>query len=430
MSDPATLASLFDGAERAAMAGDYAAAARFLGDAARAQEAALGPDHLDLANTLNNLAVAHERCGQLDAAEREYRRAHAIASRVRPADDPIVTTSAQNLRDFCAAHGRPFDPAPRASGFGLALAPDEGKPAVTPVAPARENPPRGVVEAPRLALAEDPAPPPAMHAAASATPAFAAPMAPAPGSAPEPPATARPSVASPETRPRPARPSPPAPLRAPGPAAPVKTPAVSATTPARPAAAAPPAAKRPSVAILILLGAAAALVLWLLAGRGPAAPQAQPRAATPNARPTAAPPTPPAPARADAPAPAAARRADAPAGAASAAATPAGADGLTIGEAALCVSLSAGYRCQPAGATVAPGRLVFYTKLVAPRETSVVHRWYRGEELRQAVRLEVPARRQGFRTFSRSTVAAAGDWRVELRSRDGRLLHTERFTVR
>ena len=114
MSDPVSLASLFDAAEQAAMRGDFAAAARLLGEAARAQEAALGPDHLDLANTLNNLAVAHERSGQLDAAEREYRRAHAIAARTRPADDPLVTTSAQNLREFCEANGRPVDVPPSA----------------------------------------------------------------------------------------------------------------------------------------------------------------------------------------------------------------------------------------------------------------------------------------------------------------------------
>ena len=109
----------------------------------------------------------------------------------------------------------------------------------------------------------------------------------------------------------------------------------------------------------------------------------------------------------------------------------ASADGLTIGDAQLCTSLSPTYQCDAAGATVRAGRLVFYTRLIAARDTSVVHRWYRGNELRQSVRLDVPARRQGFRTFSRSTVYATdGDWRVELRSRDGQILHTERFTVR
>jgi hypothetical protein len=80
---------------------------------------------------------------------------------------------------------------------------------------------------------------------------------------------------------------------------------------------------------------------------------------------------------------------------------------------------------------VRPGPLVFYTRLVAARDTSVVHRWYRGDQLRQTIRLDVPARRQGFRTFSRGTVSASdGEWRVELRTRDGQLLHAERFTVR
>jgi hypothetical protein len=34
----------------------------------------------------------------------------------------------------------------------------------------------------------------------------------------------------------------------------------------------------------------------------------------------------------------------------------------------------------------------------------------------------------GYRTFSRNTVGS-GEWRVELRTRDGVLLHEERFTV-
>jgi hypothetical protein len=35
----------------------------------------------------------------------------------------------------------------------------------------------------------------------------------------------------------------------------------------------------------------------------------------------------------------------------------------------------------------------------------------------------------GFRTYSRTAVEQ-GDWRVELRTRDGALLHTENFVVR
>jgi hypothetical protein len=103
---------------------------------------------------------------------------------------------------------------------------------------------------------------------------------------------------------------------------------------------------------------------------------------------------------------------------------------VTLGEALLCTSLAAGYRCQAATSPVRPGSLTFYTRVVASRDTAVVHRWYRDGELRQAVRLDVPARRSGFRTYSRATVAPSDDWRVEVRTRDGRLLHTERFAVR
>jgi hypothetical protein len=182
---------------------------------------------------------------------------------------------------------------------------------------------------------------------------------------------------------------------------------------------------RPSIAVWIALGAVVALLLWLFASRGPAAPPADPHAAAPDAAPAvvpapAAPPSAPAVAPPAQPGPSTARDSAA-----------AGADGLSIGDAQLCTSLSAAYACEAAGTTVRPGRLAFYTRLIAVQNTSVVHRWYRGTELRQTVRLDVPARRQGFRTFSRATVSASEDeWRVELRTRDGRLLHTERFTVR
>ena len=406
MSDPVSLAALFDGAEQAAMGGDFAAAARLLGEAARAQEAALGPDHLDLANTLNNLAVAHERSGQLDAAEREYRRAHAIAARTRPADDPLVTTSAQNLREFCEANGRPVDVPPSA----MTLADDTADPVTTP---AMAKPP---------AQANVPTAPLSITFDAEAAPARPRPDVPPPG------ASARRAAA-------PARPAP-APTPKPAPSAPAAT-----TVPAPPAAEAP--RRRVSIPVVVALGAIAALVLWLLAGRGPTTPPGDTAAAasdTPPGAPSAAPsdaasaPPAAAPVTAgpvatpDPMPPAPTPKPDAAPAPATAAAS---AGGVTIGDAQLCTSLSSSYRCDAAGSTVRPGRLVFYTRLVADHSTSVVHRWYRGNELRQSMRLDVPARRQGFRTFSRATVTASeGEWRVELRTRDGQLLHTERFTVR
>ena len=60
------------------------------------------------------------------------------------------------------------------------------------------------------------------------------------------------------------------------------------------------------------------------------------------------------------------------------------------------------------------------------------HRWYRGDRLRQVVELPIrPNTTDGYRTFSRNTVddQGAGNWRVELRTIDGVLLHEERFVV-
>ena len=59
-----------------------------------------------------------------------------------------------------------------------------------------------------------------------------------------------------------------------------------------------------------------------------------------------------------------------------------------------------------------------------------VHRWYRGNTLRQSVMLQVEANAtEGYRTYSRLTVEP-GDWRLEVRSEDGTLLNEQRFTVR
>jgi hypothetical protein len=94
-------------------------------------------------------------------------------------------------------------------------------------------------------------------------------------------------------------------------------------------------------------------------------------------------------------------------------------------------SMSGGnWHCDPAGDSVAPGRLVLYTRVRSPRNGTVEHRWYRGDTLRQSVKLAIQANpTEGYRTFSRQTVDAGG-WRVEVRSADGSLLHEQRFAVR
>ncbi len=100
-------------------------AARHLRDLAAWQESELGPAHPDLANTLNNLAVASERAGDLDAAEAAFRRACIITRTAFDADHAFVATSDRNLREFCEAHGRPYEKpvTPTTSGIDGAAAP-------------------------------------------------------------------------------------------------------------------------------------------------------------------------------------------------------------------------------------------------------------------------------------------------------------------
>jgi hypothetical protein len=98
----------------------------------------------------------------------------------------------------------------------------------------------------------------------------------------------------------------------------------------------------------------------------------------------------------------------------------------------MCKNLvtSGNWRCDPPGNPVASGRLLFYTRVKSQTNTTIQHRWYQGDRLRKSVNLEIAANPgAGYRTFSRNTVAS-GEWRVELRTRDGALLHEERFSVR
>ena len=77
--------------------------------------------------------------------------------------------------------------------------------------------------------------------------------------------------------------------------------------------------------------------------------------------------------------------------------------------------------------------MFFYTQVKSATATTIEHRWYQGDRLRQAVQLRIHANPgAGYRTYSRNTInrERAGDWRVELRSADGTVLHEERFTVR
>jgi hypothetical protein len=89
--------------------------------------------------------------------------------------------------------------------------------------------------------------------------------------------------------------------------------------------------------------------------------------------------------------------------------------------------------CDAATGSIASGPLFFYTRLKTTRDTTVQHRWYHDGVLYQSVELPVRANQnKGFRTYSRYTIkdGGSGNWRVELRSSDGTLLHQEQFAVR
>jgi hypothetical protein len=105
MSDKQNARSLLEQAEHAAAAGDLSAADELLRNAARIQEAELGPMHPDLTSTLTNRAIIAEKTGRLGDAETFYRRAAAIASASLPRDDQIVADSQKNLDDFCRDRG-------------------------------------------------------------------------------------------------------------------------------------------------------------------------------------------------------------------------------------------------------------------------------------------------------------------------------------
>ena len=352
------------------MAGDFAAAARHLRDAVALQETELGPSHPDLASTLNNLGVVCERTGDDDEAERCYRRACEIVTAAFPPEHPFVETSRQNLAAFCASHHVPLE-----------------RPAAAP--PARAT------------------------AAAASTPATIAPPAP--------------------PRPEPSRAAPPA---------------FKDESPPRVAATAPRRVEnelrvRPFVvggvaAVIILIG------LWMRhSGKDDASPTTSATPVSTSAAPaTSAPaPTPamtstPAP---PPPAPAATSAAVKPAPLPTPAAARPAARESTVApvlvHAELCRALTTGaeWTCTHPADPASAGAMYFYTRLTSPRDTTVVHRWYRDDRLQQSRELQIHANLgPGYRTYSRITIDQneSGNWRVEVCTTDGRVIEQERFVVR
>ena len=359
--------SLVEAAAQAAASGDYSSAERLLREAARIQELRLGPEHPDVANTLNNLAIVCEIRQKPEEAERCYRRAFAIATAAFGPNHPFAVTSGNNLKAFCQAHGKAVDL------VTLDLVTPPG-PSLGPEAPG--------------------------SVAASASP-------PAEGSA----------------------------------------------------AAVPSRAVRSGFSRSLQIGSLAALVLvlglvmvsmacpvGLFGGKSTGVQQPSSTSAPES---VSAAPTAGATAEGSRSSGATAERsgvtAEGNGGADSAAET---ARGRTIpgalprvSDALFCKTLAtrteagrpASWHCEPVKAPAQAGALSFYTRIKSPKDTTVRHLWYQGDRLRQSVELQVRANlSSGYRTFSRFTVssAAGSNWRVELRTDKGVLLHEERIAVR
>jgi hypothetical protein len=100
-----------------------------------------------------------------------------------------------------------------------------------------------------------------------------------------------------------------------------------------------------------------------------------------------------------------------------------------VEDASVCRELR-NWRCTAAGKSIESGAVFFYTRVKSDIPLTIEHRWYRNNRLERNVTHRIqPNDRSGFRTFSRTAVKP-GDWRVELRVRDGAVLHSEDFTVR
>ena len=498
MQKPNDVRKFVIGAEQAEARGDHAEAERLLRRALVLQEFSLGAEHVEVAKTLNNLAIVSEMNGRLGDAEACYRRAFAIAVSKLTPTDPFFVTSRENLEQFCQARGLPFNspPVPLRSSPEAPMRPPAPPPraAAPPAsAPATTAPPKTAAPlsdalvspgAPEMTIAvpRAAAPPKPVTAPRTATPATAAPpasMADMPflsettisqTSVPTRAATPRKPVTPPRTAPTAGAarsvPLEDMPFRSEAAKAPHSAPDPDATLPMTHSAVPVLAARRGSSRAILL--ALAALVLigagwyWFASSapperaassavapggdaptpaadpappeRKPSTPERKPSPAAPkataepeSAAPPAAKPTLPPPA----PAAAAPGVATAPA---PPSATTRPSSSVTVVTSQACRSLirSDAWTCTPATGTQSPGRLYFYTRVASPRDTTIEHRWYRGDRLEQSVPLSIRANEAGYRTYSQLAIGPdrAGSWKVELRTQDGQVLDQQTFSVR
>jgi hypothetical protein len=379
MQEPREARSIIEAAEQSAAGGDYASAERLLREAADLQEASLGPLDPDLANTLNNLGVVCEMNNNPVQAEHCFRRAFAIATTVLTPDHPFVATSRQNLRDFCDARGIPIELPPSTSVEPPATSVEPSGTSVEPP-PTSVDPPHE--ESPPHAESEDVQPPMRRR--------FIGPVA----------------------------------IGALGPVAMLIV-ILAAVRPwfnSTGEAQSPPAivTDAPREAVTDAPREAVTATPREAVTDAPREAPARPQPPSP--------PVEPATLREETPRSSAAVADEGSARRIVEASTPAR---LTVVKARLCAELD-DFACDPPDSPVPAGPLFFYTQVKSTSATSIEHRWYRDNRLYQSIQLRIQASPNvGYRTFSRSimTSESTGNWRVELRTEGGVLLHEERFSV-
>jgi DUF2914 family protein/tetratricopeptide repeat protein len=202
---------------------------------------------------------------------------------------------------------------------------------------------------------------------------------------------------------------------------------------------APPVAPTRGIPVGVIAVAAAAVLMvigWMIWPSGTAStpPRADTHEATPPPSAPAPASTPESPAPAPAPATSPAEEPKPASPQIPATTPPTSSDSPTVVDARVCRSLttSGGWECDRVTGETGAGPIYFFTRVAATRDTTIQHRWYFGDRLHQSVMLKIQANGAGYRTYSRTTIGPdrAGDWRVELRTEDGRVLTEQRFTVR
>ncbi len=424
------LHSLNAAASDAASSRNFPAAAALLRQVLELQTTMLGPDHADLAPTLNNLGLMLERSGDTAEAGRCYRRALAVATLAHGRDAPSVRVSQANLAAFYREFGADDNHDPNVSPGGL----DDFAPTAPLHAPDASAAPAPAMTADPEPLAEElltrqPAPLPA-----------ALPPTRLPATRPWRNPEAVVAIASePEVRlPIFAARRPPAPLPAQA-MRPLFVPQEAPTWPWRRTAG--------GMLVLALGLVLAGVPAWWLRGSSPVG--SQPEAAvvargigtsgnTPEEGPIAEGEAAEAAVTEDgsepvtAPATADETHTAWPSTPDVAPSSPT----LRVAEAGLCAVLSTGsepWSCEPTRDTVRGGSVYYYTRVASPRDELIRHRWTRDGQLVQMVILRILTNSdEGYRTFSRQSgpLLEAGTWQVALLAPDGRVLDETEFIVR